>query len=67
MYPACGCKESAALGDVTLGRRARPGPYQCPNRECRFQFAVDDPNAAAFDQAAAPGLADWPVAHSAVG
>ena len=26
--------------DVNLGRRARPGPYQCPNRECRFQFAV---------------------------
>lgn len=38
--PACGCKESATLAGRDIGRRARPGLYQCSNRECRFQFTV---------------------------
>jgi transposase-like protein len=38
--PACGCKDSTALAGRDVGRRARPGLYQCSNRECRFQFTV---------------------------
>ena len=38
--PACGCKESTALSGREVGRRARPGLYQCRNRECRYQFTA---------------------------
>jgi hypothetical protein len=38
--PACGCKDSTALAGRDVGRRARPGLYQCSNGECRFQFTV---------------------------
>ena len=38
--PACGCRDSTALAGRDVGRRARPGLYQCSNRECRFQFTV---------------------------
>ncbi len=38
--PACGYRVSIALAGRDLGRRARPGLYQCSSRECRFQFTV---------------------------
>jgi len=38
--PACGYRISIALAGRDLGRRARPGLYQCSSRECRFQFTV---------------------------
>jgi ISXO2-like transposase domain/Transposase zinc-ribbon domain len=38
--PACGCRDSTALAGRDVGRRARPGLYQCANGECRFQFTV---------------------------
>jgi transposase-like protein len=38
--PACGYTISIALAGRDLGRRARPGLYQCSNRVCRFQFTV---------------------------
>lgn len=38
--PACGCRQSIALAGRDLGRRARPGLYQCSSAECRFQFTV---------------------------
>lgn len=38
--PACGCKESTALAGREVGRRARPGLYQCTDRACRHQFTV---------------------------
>ena len=38
--PACGCRDSTALAGRDVGRRARPGLYQCSNGECRFQFTV---------------------------
>jgi transposase-like protein len=38
--PRCGCKDSTALAGRDVGRRARPGLYQCSSRECRFQFTV---------------------------
>jgi ISXO2-like transposase domain/Transposase zinc-ribbon domain len=38
--PACGCRDSTALAGREVGRRARPGLYQCSNGECRFQFTV---------------------------
>jgi Transposase zinc-ribbon domain len=34
--PACGYKGSIALAGRDVGRRARPGLYQCSNGECRF-------------------------------
>jgi len=40
LCPACGCRDSTALGGRDVGRRARPGLYQCSNGECRFQFTV---------------------------
>jgi hypothetical protein len=40
LCPACGYKHSTALAGRDAGRRARPGLYQCCNRECRFQFTV---------------------------
>jgi transposase-like protein len=38
--PKCGYKNSIALAGRDLGRRARPGLYQCSSGECRFQFTV---------------------------
>ena len=38
--PACGCRSSTALAGRDAGRRARPGLYQCSNRECRLQFTI---------------------------
>jgi len=38
--PACGCRDSTALAGRDVGRRARPGLYQCANGECQFQFTV---------------------------
>ena len=38
--PACGYRRSTALAGRDVGRRARPGLYQCSNRDCRFQFTV---------------------------
>ena len=40
LCPACGCRNSTALAGRDVGRRARPGLYQCSNGECRFQFTV---------------------------
>jgi hypothetical protein len=40
LCPACGCRDSRALAGRDVGRRARPGLYQCSNGECRFQFTV---------------------------
>jgi hypothetical protein len=39
--PACGYKRSIELAGRDLGRyRAWPGPYQCCNGVCRFQFTA---------------------------
>jgi transposase-like protein len=38
--PSCGFRESIALAGRDQGRKARPGVYQCSNRECRYQFTV---------------------------
>jgi hypothetical protein len=38
--PACGYRHSTALAGRDVGRRARPGLYQCSNRDCRFQFTA---------------------------
>lgn len=38
--PTCGCKRSVALAGRDVGRRARPGLYQCSDRDCRSQFTV---------------------------
>jgi hypothetical protein len=38
--PGCGCRRSTALAGREVGRRARPGLYQCANRACRLQFTV---------------------------
>jgi transposase-like protein len=38
--PACGYRHSIALAGRDVGRRARPGLYQCSNQACRFQFTV---------------------------
>jgi len=38
--PACGFRKSVALAGRDVGRKARPGLYQCSNGECRFQFTV---------------------------
>jgi hypothetical protein len=38
--PARGCRQSTALAGRDIGRRARPGLYQCSNGERRFQFTV---------------------------
>jgi transposase-like protein len=38
--PACGCSDTTALAGRDVGRRARPGLYQCASGECRFQFTV---------------------------
>jgi len=40
LCPACGCRRSTALAGREVGRRARPGLYQCSNRACRLQFTV---------------------------
>lgn len=40
LCPACGCRDSTALAGRDVGRRARPGLYQCSNGDCRFQFTV---------------------------
>ena len=38
--PACGCKRSIALAGRDVGRRVRPGLYQCSAGDCRLQFTV---------------------------
>src|SRR6185437_794899 len=38
--PACGYRHSTALAGRDVGRRARPGLYQCSNGDCRFQFTA---------------------------
>jgi ISXO2-like transposase domain/Transposase zinc-ribbon domain len=38
--PSCGYRRSVALADRELGRRARPGLYQCSNGDCRMQFTA---------------------------
>src|SRR5882757_8147877 len=38
--PACGYQRSTALAGRDVGRRARPGLYQCSNGECRLQFTA---------------------------
>lgn len=38
--PACGYRRSVALAGRDVGRRARPGLYQCSNQTCRLQFTV---------------------------
>ena len=40
LCPACGYRRSTTLAGCDLGRRARPGLYQCSNGVCRFQFTV---------------------------
>ena len=35
--PACGYRNSTSLAGRDVGRRARPGLYQCSNGGCRFQ------------------------------
>jgi len=38
--PACGYRHSTVLAGRDVGRRARPGLYQCSNGDCRFQFTA---------------------------
>jgi transposase-like protein len=38
--PACGFRKSIALAGRDMGKRVRPGLYQCSNGECRYQFTV---------------------------
>src|SRR5689334_13510215 len=38
--PGCGCRRSIALAGRELGRRARPGLYQCSDPACRLHFTV---------------------------
>lgn len=38
--PACGYRQSTVLAGRDVGRRARPGLYQCSNGDCRFQFTA---------------------------
>ncbi len=38
--PACGFRKSVALAGRDLGKRARPGLYQCSSGDCRYQFTV---------------------------
>src|ERR1700731_4490806 len=40
LWPKCGYKNSIALAGRDVGRRARPGLYQCSSGGCRFQFTV---------------------------
>ena len=40
LCPKCGYKNSIALAGRDVGRRARPGLYQCSSCGCRFQFTV---------------------------
>lgn len=40
LCPGCGCRDSTAIAGRDVGRRVRPGLYQCSNRECRLQFTV---------------------------
>jgi len=40
LCPVCGSRRSIALASRDMGRRSRPGLYQCSNQECRFQFTV---------------------------
>jgi hypothetical protein len=40
LCPKCGYKNSIALAGRDVGRRARPGLYQCSSGGCRFQFTV---------------------------
>ncbi|TBW32701.1 IS1595 family transposase [Siculibacillus lacustris] len=38
--PGCGCRQSVTLAGRDVGRRARPGLYQCSNGDCRMQFTA---------------------------
>ncbi|MBK1668167.1 IS1595 family transposase [Rhodovibrio sodomensis] len=38
--PFCGSLNSAPIAGRDLGKKARPGLYQCAERECRGQFTV---------------------------
>lgn len=38
--PACGFRKSVALTGRDMGKRARPGLYQCSSGDCRHQFTV---------------------------
>jgi ISXO2-like transposase domain/Transposase zinc-ribbon domain len=40
LCPSCGCRDSTAVAGRDVGRRARPGLYQCSNGGCRFQFTA---------------------------
>jgi len=40
LCPRCGCRDSIALAGRDVGRKARPGLYQCSDRECQFQFTA---------------------------
>src|SRR5579863_8936974 len=40
LCPMCGCRDSIALAGRDVGRKARPGLYQCSDRECQFQFTA---------------------------
>jgi hypothetical protein len=40
LCPKCGYKNSIALAGRDVGRRARPGLYQCSSGGCRFQCTV---------------------------
>ena len=40
LCPACGYRHSTAVAGRDVGRRARPGLYQCSNGDCRFQFTA---------------------------
>jgi hypothetical protein len=40
LCPKCGCRDSIALAGRDVGRKARPGLYQCSYGECQFQFTV---------------------------
>jgi hypothetical protein len=40
LCPKCGCRDSIALAGRDVGRKARPGLYQCSDGECQFQFTV---------------------------
>ena len=40
LCPACGYRYSAAVAGRDVGRRSRPGLYQCSNGDCRVQFTA---------------------------
>ena len=40
LCPRCGCRDSIAIAGRDVGRKARPGLYQCSDGECQSQFTA---------------------------